>query len=89
MRQQRPCPEVQVGGHALENITEDVRSGKDASARLPMILFVVRRRGVARGGAGRGRAVLTFAVVALQVVLETGRLGAGIVTMRAAVGFLS
>lgn len=54
-----------------------------------MILFVVRRRGMARGWAWGGGAILTLTMVALQVVLQTGRLGAGIVTMRAPIGFLS
>lgn len=90
MGQQWARPEVQVGWHALEDITEDIRSGKDsATSRLPMILLVVRRSIVARGWSrGRG-AVLALAVVALQVVLQTGRLCASIVAMRAPVGFLS
>lgn len=83
-------PEVEVGGHAFEDTAEDVWSGKDATAgTLTMIVFVVRSRGVASGWAWGGGAILSLTVVALQVVLQTGRLGASVVTMRAAIGFLS
>lgn len=89
MRQQWTCPEVHAGRHGLENITEDVRPGKDAAAGLPMILFVVGQGGLTRGRARASGAVLTLAVVALQVVLQAGRLGASIIAMRAAIRFLS
>lgn len=92
MWQQGTGPEVQVGGHALEDAAQDVGSGKDAAAAagaFAMIFLVVSSCVVARGRAGGGGAVLALAVVALQVVLQTGRLGAGVVTMRAPIGFLS
>lgn len=88
--QQWTSPEVQVGGHALKDVAKDVRAGKDAAAGcLPVILFVFRGGAVAGGRAGGGGAVLALAVVAFQVILQTGRLGASVVAMRAPVGFLS
>lgn len=90
MGQQWTCPEVQVGRHAFENITKDIWSSENATARcLPLVIFVVGGRGVSGGWGWVGGAILSLTVVTLQVVLQTGRLGAGIVTMRAPVGFLS
>lgn len=87
MRQQGARSEVQVGGEAFKDVAQNIGAGKDAAAarRLPVVILVLRRGAVSEGG----RAVLSFSVVALQVVLETGGLGAGVVAMRAAVGLLS
>lgn len=89
MWEQGSTPEVKVGGHAFEDVSQDIRASEDARAVLVVVIFVVIGGVVAGGLARAGRAVLTLAVVALQVVFETGRLGAGVVTMRAPVGFLS
>lgn len=86
MREEWSSSEVKVSGHAFKYISQDIWASKEV---LAVVIFVVIGRVVPSGLARVGRTILTFTVVALQVVFQTGRLGASVVTMRAPVGFLS